>query len=237
MDRSFLLERARRACGLTQARLATLSGTSQATLSAYERGVKSPSLKVASRILAATDHELALRTRVDWVEHHPKGIVAFWAPSMLWSVEPPTCFATLRIPDEIRNTGMRTWNMRDREERRGVYEQLIRRGLPQQMIRWIDGGLLVDVWDELDLPDPVRDAWEPAIRLATVPVEVEGLNFFFHENPEVAPGARIRGWEALPPPPPPLPPGRWRYVQHPVPPPDRQSPSLRPRGEAGDRRP
>lgn len=214
MDRSFLIERARRARGLTQAQLARLSGTSQATLSAYERGLKSPSLKVASRILAAMDQELTLRTRVDWVEHHPKGIVAFWAPSMLWAVEPPTCFATLHIPDLIHNTGMRTWDLRDRDERRGVYEQLIRRGLPQQMIRWIDGGLLVDVWTELDLPKPVREAWEPAIRFATLPLDVDGLRFFFRENPEVAQNARVRGYEPLPAPPP-LPPRRSRFDPRP----------------------
>lgn len=192
MDRSFLIESARRARGLSQAQLAALAGTSQATLSAYERGLKSPSLKVASRILAAMDHELTLRTRVDWVEHHPKGIVKFWAPSMLWAVEPPTCFATLRIPDAIHKTGMRTWNMRDRGERRGVYEQLIRCGMPQQMIRWIDGGLLVDLWDALDLPDPVREAWEPAIQLAMQPLVVDGLRFFISEDPEVAGTARAR---------------------------------------------
>lgn len=217
---------------MTQAQLARLSGTSQATLSAYERGLKSPSLKVASRILAAMDHELTLRTQVDWVEHHPRGIVAFWAPSMLWAVGPPTCFATLRIPDEIRNTGMRTWNMRDREERRGAYEQLIRRGLPQQMIRWIDGGLLVDVWDELDLPDPVRQAWEPAIRLATLPLDVDGLRFYFTENPEVARNARVRGYEPLQPPPPPPPPRRSRFDPRPQP---DQSPRLGPEEDAGGR--
>lgn len=218
MDRSFLIERARRARGLSQVQLAALAGTSQATLSAYERGLKSPSLKVATRILAVLDQELTLRTRVDWVEHHPKGIVKFWAPSMLWAVEPPTCFATLRIPDSIHNTGMRTWNMRDREERRGVYEQLIRRGLPQQMIRWIDGGLLIDLWDELDLPDPVREAWEPAIRLATQPLDVDGLRFFFSENPEVARTARVQGYEPLPPPPPPPPLRRSRFDPRPPPP-------------------
>lgn len=217
MDRSFLLERARRARGLTQAGLAALAGTSQATLSAYERGLKSPSLKVASRVLAATDHELTLRTRVDWVEHHPKGIVRFWVPSMLWAVEPPTCFATIHMPDEIGNTGMRTWNMRDRGERRGAYEQLIRRGLPQQMIRWIDGGLLVDLWGELDLPDPVREAWEPAIRLATLPLEVDGLRFYFTEDPDVTRTARIQEYEPLPPPPPPPPPRRSRFDPRPPP--------------------
>lgn len=220
MDRSFLLERARRARGLTQARLAAISGTSQATVSAYERGLKSPSLKVASRILAAMDHEFALRAHVDWVEHHPPGIVKFWAPSMLWSVGPPTCFATLEIPDFIKNTGMRTWDMRDRDERKGVYEQLIRRGDPEQMIRWMDGALLVDLWEELDLPDPVRQKWEPAIRLATTPLEISGLAAWHTPDPYVAPTARIRGHEKLPlppPPPPPPPPRRSRFDPRPPP--------------------
>lgn len=232
MDRSFLLERARRARGLTQAQLAVLAGTSQATLSAYERGLKSPSLKVASRILAALDQELTLRTHVDWGEHHPKGVVKFWAPSMLWAVESPTCFATLRIPDEIRDTGMRTWNMRDRDERRGVYEQLIRRGLPQQMIRWIDGGLLVDLWDELDLPDPVRDAWAPAIQLATQPLELDGLRFIIREDPFVAPNAYVRDYRSLPKPPPPPPrrQRRTRFDPRPLPPTD-QSPRPGPPGD------
>jgi transcriptional regulator with XRE-family HTH domain len=215
MDRASLLERARRARGLTQTRLASLSGTSQATLSAYERGLKSPSLKVTSRILAATDHELTLRTQVDWVEHHPKGIVRFWTPSMLWSVGPPICFATLHLPDQIRNTGMRTWNLRDGEERRGAYEQLIRRGLPHQMIRWIDGSLLVDLWDELELPEPVREAWEPAIRLATAPLDVDGLNFYWREDPDAASHARIRGYEPLPSPRFSRPPRRSRFDPRP----------------------
>jgi DNA-binding XRE family transcriptional regulator len=98
MDRSFLLGIARRARGLTQVELAAISDTSQATLSQYERGLKSPSVKVASRILEAMGYEFTLRGHIDWVEHHPTGIVKFWAPSMLWAVEPPTCFATLRIP-------------------------------------------------------------------------------------------------------------------------------------------
>jgi transcriptional regulator with XRE-family HTH domain len=222
MDRSFLLGIARRARGLTQAELAAISGTSQATLSQYERGLKSPSVKVASRILEAMGYEFTLRGHIDWVEHHPTGIVKFWAPSMLWAVEPPTCFATLHIPDEIRNTGMRTWNMRDRDERRGVYEQLIRRGLPQQMIRWMDGGLLVDLWDELDLPDPVREAWGPAIRLATAPLDLDGLRFIMNEDTFVAPRALIRDYRSIPTPPPPPPrrQRRTRFDPRPLPPDD-----------------
>jgi transcriptional regulator with XRE-family HTH domain len=218
MDRAYLLERARRARGLTQAQLAARAGTSQATLSAYERGAKSPSLKVAARIIAATGHDLNLRVHIDWVEHHPPGIVRFWAPNMLWSVGPPDCFATLPIPDFIRNTGMRDWHMRDREERKGVYEQLIRRGSPQQMVRWMDGALLVEVWDELDLPDPVRSEWKWAIRLATEPLRPDPLRrFYLTEDPELTSTAWIRGYEPLPPPPPPPPPRRTRFDPRPPP--------------------
>ncbi len=205
MDRSFLLVQARLEAGLTQVELAALAGTSQATLSAYERGLKSPSLRVAARILAAIDREFTLRTRVDWVEHHPEGIVAFWVPSRLWPVEPPICFATLYFPDLIHSTEQSNWNLRTRDARRRAYELLIRRGLPQQMIRWLDGGFLIDLWDELDLPDPVREAWAPAVELATRPIEAHTLNFFRWEDPEVAPNARVRGYRPLPKSPPPLP--------------------------------
>ncbi len=210
MDGAFLIGRARRAKGLTQVQLAALAGTSQATLSAYERGVKSPSLKVVSRILGVIGHELTLRKHIDWVEHHPSGIVKFWAPSELWAVEPPTCFATLEIPDEIRNTGMRTWNMLDREERKCVYGNLIRRGLPMQMLNWIDGGLLIDLWDELDLPDPVREEWRPAIESATRRMKVYGLDFTSGTQ-----HARIRWYDPLPPPPPAPPPQRSRFDPRP----------------------
>lgn len=47
---------------MSQRELAERSGTSQATLSAYERGLKSPSLKVAERIVEAAGYRLALVT-------------------------------------------------------------------------------------------------------------------------------------------------------------------------------
>lgn len=223
LDRSYLVEQGRRARGLTQAELAKLSQTSQATLSAYERGLKSPSLKVASRILAAADHELTLRTHVDWVEHRAEGVKAFWVPSMLWAVPPPMCFVTIRMPDLLRppSEDMRMeWDLGVREQRVGAYAQLIRRGLPQQMIRWIDGGLLVDAWTELDLPVPVRRAWAPAIEVATRPVVEDGLRFMIRKDPETAEGARVHGYRPISKPPPVLHrPRRTRFDHRPLSPP------------------
>jgi transcriptional regulator with XRE-family HTH domain len=59
MDAGSLLRDARRHARLTQTELAALSGTSQATLSAYERGSKTPSADTLARVLAATGVRLA----------------------------------------------------------------------------------------------------------------------------------------------------------------------------------
>ena len=67
------------------------------------------------------------------------------------------------------------------------------------MIRWMDGALLVDVWDELDLPDPVRSEWKWAIRLAREPLRPDTLRFFLTEDPELTSTAWVRGYEPLPP--------------------------------------
>ena len=55
-----MIRDARREAGLTQAELAARSATSQATLSAYERGHKVPSAGTLARILAATGHTLVV---------------------------------------------------------------------------------------------------------------------------------------------------------------------------------
>lgn len=211
MEGHLILQVARRAARLTQAELARRAGTSQATLSAYERGTKSPAVKVTERILNAAGLELFLRPWVDFEERHVRGVQAFWFPNVLWSVAPPDCFATLHAPDMINMTEQSTWDLRDRTDRARAYEILIRRGLPQSMIRWLDGGLLVDLWDELDLPRPIRSAWRPAIEAARSGPSVDILHAVFRAADPMSTGtARIRGYSLLPPPPPPPPKPRRR---------------------------
>lgn len=56
-----LIRIARRQAGLTQQALAERASTSQAAISAYESGRRSPSVDTLSRILAATGFELRMR--------------------------------------------------------------------------------------------------------------------------------------------------------------------------------
>jgi transcriptional regulator with XRE-family HTH domain len=55
------LRAARRRAGLTQSELAGLAGTSQATVCAYERGRKQPSVTTLSRLLDAAGSRLTVR--------------------------------------------------------------------------------------------------------------------------------------------------------------------------------
>lgn len=58
MDAAAVLREARRVAGLSQATLAARTGTSQATISAYEHGRKEPTVGTLSRLLSATGWKL-----------------------------------------------------------------------------------------------------------------------------------------------------------------------------------
>jgi transcriptional regulator with XRE-family HTH domain len=62
MDAGVALRAVRERAGLSQAALAERTGTSQATISAYERGVKQPSVRTLDRLLAATGARLTVET-------------------------------------------------------------------------------------------------------------------------------------------------------------------------------
>jgi hypothetical protein len=94
--------------------------------------VKSPTIKVAGRILEAAGYDLNLRKLVDWVEHEAPGVGRFWAPSALWNVEMPHCFATLLVADPEHEHAMRECDMHERAQRKEAYEHLILQGMPER---------------------------------------------------------------------------------------------------------
>jgi transcriptional regulator with XRE-family HTH domain len=60
VDTGTVIRAARARAGLTQAELAERSGTSQATISAYEHGSKTPSTATLTRVLAAAATRLTV---------------------------------------------------------------------------------------------------------------------------------------------------------------------------------
>ncbi len=167
MERPTIIEIARKARGWTQTQLAKAAGTSQATVSAYERREKSPSLGVIERLVGEAGYTLRLDHTVDF-KRFSDGQTLYWIPDRLWRVEPRLCFGKVKFPDGVAHRESGEWQQRyfdlaDRGDRRRVYQFLLQAGIPVWIWRWVDGALLVDLWDELDLPRQLRVQWQPLI--------------------------------------------------------------------------
>lgn len=167
------------ASGLGQAELAALSGTSQPTLSAYERGKKTPGLAVAERIVNAAGWNIALQPRVTFTEHPaPPGFrFPFTVPDRLWRLEAPTCFRTIKFFDLIDEDNDKFWwDLSLRTDRKLVYERLLTYGDEGSLRLYLDAALLIDLWPEINVPEPMRIHWARVIDAtvrAAVPAEHE----------------------------------------------------------------
>ena len=53
---------------------------------------------------------------------------------------------------------------RDADDVKTVYEVVLQEGRPADILAYVDGVLLVDLWDDLVLPRAVRSAWAPVVQ-------------------------------------------------------------------------
>ena len=159
-----LLARVRRAAGLSQAELARRAGTSRPTVSAYEHGRKSPSLDTLMRLLAAAGYELDVRPRIGFATvTGPRGRTVM-VPDRLPRLPVEQALAAVRLPLRINwSQPGRILRLADRGDRARVYETVLREGQPVDVLNYVDGALLVDLWDEFVLPHWIRAAWAPLI--------------------------------------------------------------------------
>ncbi|MER6944462.1 helix-turn-helix domain-containing protein [Nonomuraea sp. NPDC000554] len=142
-----LLKQARHAASMKQSVLASVSGTSRTTLSAYEHGRKSPTLETAGRILDAAGFRLVLEPKVEFAR-----VGTVFVPNRLPRLGVDKALATMRFRDRV-------YDLADRAARRDAYTALLREGTPQEILDHVDGVLLVELWPELALPPAVRAAW------------------------------------------------------------------------------
>ena len=167
MDTAALLERVRWAAGLTQDELARRSGTSRTAVSAYEHGRKSPTLATATRLLAESGFELDVVPRIEFVQHPIGRGRVVRVPTGLPRLPVAQALATVALPLHVNwSTPGRRFQLADRAQRARVYEMVIREGNPEDVLAYIDGVLLVDLWPELVLPRAVRAAWDTVVSAA-----------------------------------------------------------------------
>lgn len=166
MEAGELLERARGSAGLTQEELARRAGTSRPTLSAYEHGRKSPMVTTFARILSEAGWELVAQPQVSFTRHLVRGKPA-WVPDRLPRLEVASALATVKLPLHLNwSAPGRVFDLRSRADRARVYEIVLQEGRPADILAYVDGALLADLWADLVLPRAVRSAWSPVIATA-----------------------------------------------------------------------
>ena len=163
-----VIEVARRAAGMSQRRLAQVARTHQSSASEYESRRKSPTLEVVERPLDAADAELVVRPIVEFEYRKDPEIGSFAVPDRLWSVPLPDCFARVQVLRYIfQADGKEIWDLSDPTERIEYYELALVHGLDRMLLDSVDGVVLIQAWPYMNLPDAVREAWQPVIDAAT----------------------------------------------------------------------
>lgn len=159
-----LLERARRLAGLSRSELARRAGASRPTLAAYASGTKSPNLSTAERIVQAAGFDLDLVPRPVFREAAIGRGRAVYVPDVLPRLPLDHALGQVQLPLHLSwSEPGREFDLADRRQRARAYEIVLREGTPQDIVGYVDGALLVDLWPELVLPISVRRAWQPLI--------------------------------------------------------------------------
>jgi len=155
-----IIEQARRLAGLTQADLAKLAGTSRPTLSAYESGRKSPNLATAERILEVAGFSLSLDPAIEFTEHFTNERRPFYVANRLWRLPVEQALATVVLPIHLNwSTTGQEFDLRNRRQRLHCYEIVLREGDGNDIVKYIDGVLLCDLWPDIFLPRIIKTAW------------------------------------------------------------------------------
>jgi transcriptional regulator with XRE-family HTH domain len=165
MEPGELLEQARVSAGLTQEELARRAGTSRTTLSAYEHGRKSPTAATLARLLSGAGWELAARPHVSFTPQPASHGKPAWVPDRLPRLDAERALAVVELPLHLNwSAPGRVFDLRSRADRARVYEIVLQEGRPADILAYVDGALLADLWDDLVLPRAVRSAWNPVVR-------------------------------------------------------------------------
>ncbi len=88
----------------------------------------------------------------------------FWVPNHLPRLSSERALATVRLPLTLNwSQPGREFALADCSNRARVYEIVLTEGQPDDIRRYVDGLLLVDLWPDLILPRTVRSAWAPLV--------------------------------------------------------------------------
>jgi len=114
----------------------------------------------------AAGWNIALQPRVSFTEYPaPPGFrFPFTVPDRLWRLEAPACFRTIKFFDLIDDDNDKFWwDLSIRADRKLVYERLLTYGSEATLVLYLDGALLIDLWNEMEVPEPMRTHWAAVV--------------------------------------------------------------------------
>lgn len=165
----------RHARGLTQAELARLAGVGRRFIVDLESGHARAELGKTLQVMRTLGLSLDLLTTPVTVVQTPSGPVAFTtsggisgrplsAPTRLWALPPEEALAVITLPRSVYwSGGDGVFDLSDAQDREMAYRIVLGEAPPEVIVRFVDGSLLEQMWDEILLPPRVRDAWQPAV--------------------------------------------------------------------------
>jgi hypothetical protein len=126
--------------------------------------------------MSAAGYELDARPRVEFVAVPGARGRGALVPTRLPQLPAVQALATVELPLTLNwSQPRRVFRLFDRGDRARVYELVLREGEEADVLRYVDGVLLVDLWDELVLPEAVRVAWSPLIERVLGASDVSGV--------------------------------------------------------------
>jgi hypothetical protein len=132
-------------------------------LSAYEHERKSPTVATFARLLAEAGWELAAEPHVSFTRYLARA-KPVWVPDRLPRLDVAHALAVVELPLHLNwSAPGRVFDLGSRADRARVYEIVLQEGRPADILAYVDGALLADLWGDLVLPQAVRSVWSSMI--------------------------------------------------------------------------
>lgn len=87
----------------------------------------------------------------------------FAVPASLDELDGPSASGLIVLPQHLDWSSGQSYDLNDPRDRRRVYEIVLREGTLDDLRRYVDAGALVAVFDELFLPEDIREGWRQLI--------------------------------------------------------------------------
>lgn len=116
-------------------------------------------------LLAAAGWGLTAQPAVSFAQQLSTRGKPVWVPDHLPRLDMAHALAAVELPLHLNwSAPGRVFDLRSRADRARVYEIVLQEGRPDDILAYVDGALLADLWDDLVLPRGLRSAWDPLVR-------------------------------------------------------------------------